>query len=128
MSLTGRGHQRRAAGRLWVRVSKFWVMSSRLDRSWSVLSSHQTFDASRCVDVFARPNGTFGFEEFRRDREDVGVWTPVSYFSAHEYSSESDVLKAARRLVPWLGSGPRSLISSKGRVTNPSRIDQSLVK
>lgn len=79
-------------------------MSSRLDRSWSVRSSHQTFDASRCVDVFARPNGTFGFEEFRRDPEDMGVWTPASYFSAHEYSSESDVLEAARRLVPWLGS------------------------
>jgi len=79
-------------------------MSSRLDRSWSVPSSHQTFDANRCVDVFARPNGTFGFEKFRRDPEDVGVWTPVSYFFAHEYSSESDVHKAARRLVPWLGS------------------------
>jgi len=26
----------------------------------------------RCVDVFARPDGTFGFEEFRRDPEDMG--------------------------------------------------------
>jgi hypothetical protein len=30
--------------------------------------------------VFARPDGSFGFEEFRRDPEDVGAWTPVSYF------------------------------------------------
>jgi hypothetical protein len=79
-------------------------MSSRLDRSWSVLSSHQTFDASRCVDVFSRPNGTFGFEEFRRDPEDRGAWTPISYFSVREYPSEEDVLVAARRLVPWLAS------------------------
>jgi hypothetical protein len=63
-------------------------MSSRLDRSWSVLSSHQTFDASRCVDVFARPNGTFGFEEFRRDPEDVGVSTPVGYFYSRVFERE----------------------------------------
>ena len=24
-------------------------------------------DGIRCVDIFYRPNGTFGFEEFRRD-------------------------------------------------------------
>jgi hypothetical protein len=47
-------------------------MSQRLDKSWSVLVSYQTVDASRCVDIFSRPDGTFGFEEFRRDPEDRG--------------------------------------------------------
>ena len=47
-------------------------MSSRLDKSWTVLASHQTLEADRCVDVFSRPDGTFGFEEFRRDPEDMG--------------------------------------------------------
>jgi hypothetical protein len=79
-------------------------MSSRLDPSWSVLNSHQTFDGTRCVDVFSRPNGTFGFEEFRRDPEDRGVWTPTAYFSDHEYASVDEVLLAARRKVGWLGS------------------------
>ena len=46
-------------------------MSSRLDKSWTVLASHQTPEADRCVDIFSRPDGTFGFEEFRRDPEDM---------------------------------------------------------
>ncbi len=46
------------------------TMSSRLDKSWLVLASHQTLEAERCVDIFKRPEGTFGFEEFRRDPED----------------------------------------------------------
>ncbi|MFI5387397.1 MAG: DNA/RNA non-specific endonuclease [Fimbriimonadales bacterium] len=64
------------------------LMSSRLDTSWSVLASHQTAEANRCADIFSRPNGTFGFEEFRRDPEDMGTWTPISYFSGSESRAE----------------------------------------
>jgi hypothetical protein len=79
-------------------------MSSRLDKSWLVLASHQTADASRCVDIFSRPDGTFGFEEFRRDPEDRGLWTPVSYYSGQEYDTEAEALAAARTRVSWLGA------------------------
>ena len=79
-------------------------MSSRLDKSWTVLVSHQTAEANRCVDVFSRPDGTFGFEEFRSDPDDMGAWTPVSYFSVGEYATEPDAVAAARTAVPWLGS------------------------
>jgi hypothetical protein len=77
-------------------------MSSRLDKSWRVLASHQTDDASRCVDIFRRPDDTFGFEEFRRDPEDLGAWTPVGYFSSREYPSEAAAIDAARQAVPWV--------------------------
>jgi hypothetical protein len=79
-------------------------MSQRLDKSWVVIVSHQTADASRCVDIFSRPNDTYGFEEFRRDPEDMGLWTPVSCYSGHEYETESDATDAAMRAVPWLSS------------------------
>ena len=78
-------------------------MSSRLDKSWRVLASPSTDSVDRCVDIFLRPDGTFGFEEFRRDPEDRGVWTPVTYFSGQEYESEQGALAAARERVPWLG-------------------------
>jgi hypothetical protein len=29
--------------------------------------------------MFSRPDGTHGFEEFRRDAEDRGAWTPVQF-------------------------------------------------
>jgi hypothetical protein len=57
----------------------------------------------RCVDIFLRPDGTFGFEEFRRDPEDRGAWTPVAYFSGQDYDTEAEALAAARTRVPWLG-------------------------
>jgi hypothetical protein len=85
------------------RLEYRYSLSSRLDKSWSVLVSHQTIEGNRCVDIFSRPNGSFGFEEFRKDPEDLGAWTPVSYFSGHEYPSEGDATIAACQAVPWLG-------------------------
>jgi hypothetical protein len=77
-------------------------MSARLDRAWKVLASPSTAAVDRCVDIFSRPDGTFGFEEFRRDPEDIGAWTPVAYYSGREFSTEEDALAAARVAVPWL--------------------------
>lgn len=77
-------------------------MSQRLDPSWSVLSSPSTPAVDRCVDIFRRPDGTFGFEEFRRDPEDMGGWTPIAYYSVREFTTEADAVAAARAAVPWL--------------------------
>jgi hypothetical protein len=79
-------------------------MSTRLDRSWTVLASHQIRGADRCVDVFSRPDGTFGFEEFRQDPEDMGRWTPIAYYSDRMYATEDATVAAARRSVPWLNA------------------------
>jgi hypothetical protein len=79
-------------------------MSKRLDKSWLVVASHETPERDRCVDVFSRPDGTWGFEEFRKDPEDMGAWTPVSYFSGGEYRSETEVVDAAKQAIPWLRS------------------------
>jgi hypothetical protein len=77
-------------------------VSLRLDKSWKVVASHQTPEGDRCVDVFWRPNGTFGFEEFRRDPEDMGTWTPMAYFSGRQFSTEVEARDAAKHAVPWL--------------------------
>lgn len=67
-----------------------------------MLVSHQTPEGDRCVDVFWRPDDSFGFEEFRKDPEDMGVWTPVSYFSSRTFMTEEEARTAARHAVPWL--------------------------
>jgi hypothetical protein len=77
-------------------------VSSRLDKSWRVLTSHQTPEGDRCVDVFWRPDGSFGFEEFRKDPEDMGAWTPVAYFSGRAFTTEDEARAAAKHAVPWL--------------------------
>ena len=52
-------------------------VSKRIDKSWLVFASIENPQHDRCVDLFRRPDGTYGFEEFRRDPEDAGEWTPV---------------------------------------------------
>jgi hypothetical protein len=40
--------------------------------AWTVLASRENAEADRCIDIFVRGDGTFGFEEYRRDPEDAG--------------------------------------------------------
>lgn len=77
-------------------------MSRRIDPSWLVYASIENAEHDRCVDLFRRPDGSFGFEEFRRDPEDGGAWTPVSYHSAAVHPSGEAALGAAESAVPWL--------------------------
>jgi len=77
-------------------------MSRRIDKSWVVFNSIETDDGTRCVDLFFRPDGTYGFEEFRRDPEDAGAWTPVQYFSGAVFASKEEALAAAAKAVVWL--------------------------
>jgi hypothetical protein len=88
-------------------------VTRRIDKSWTVLASLETDDGSRCVDLFRRPDGTFGYEEFRRDPEDRGAWTPVRFASGLSYASLENAHAAAETAVLWLaeahpaGSGSR---------------------
>jgi hypothetical protein len=77
-------------------------MSRRIDKTWIVVASIETEDGHRCVDLFRRPDGTFGYEEFRRDPEDQGAWTPVRFASALSYASRDDAGAAARAAVAWM--------------------------
>lgn len=77
-------------------------MSLRIDKSWVVLRSIENGSHDRCVDLFRRPDGSFGFDEFRRDVEDAGAWTPVAYYSGAAYCSTDDALGAAVKAVAWL--------------------------
>jgi hypothetical protein len=77
-------------------------MSARIDKSWTVFRSIENGDHDRCVDLFERPDHTFGFEEFRRDVEDAGLWTPVAYYSDESYATASDAFDAALHAVTWL--------------------------
>jgi hypothetical protein len=89
-------------------------MSKRIDRSWLVFTSIENAEHNKCVDLFSRPDGSYGFEEFRRDVEDCGEWTPISYFSGSVYSSEAVALAAALKAVGWLTEAVRRIPSMSG--------------
>jgi hypothetical protein len=78
-------------------------MSQRIQKDWVVLASLENEEHDRCVDLFQRADGSFGFEEFRRDPEDAGAWTPVQFYARKSFPSRDDALAAAKQAVPWLG-------------------------
>jgi hypothetical protein len=77
-------------------------VSGRIDKSWVVFASVENEAHDRCVDLFFRPDKTYGYEEFRLDPEDAGNWTPYQYFSGLVFASSADALISAERSVSWL--------------------------
>ena len=68
-----------------------------------VLASLEDAEGFRCVDIFRRIDGTFGFKEFRRDPEDAR-WTLIGDFSDLVYSTQDDALKAAAANISWFAA------------------------
>ena len=67
-----------------------------------VLRSIETPEGDRCVDIFRRGDGSFGFEGYRRDSEDPSGWYPVSRFEHRLYKSEFEAISAAAQAFPWV--------------------------
>jgi hypothetical protein len=67
-----------------------------------VLVSAETDDGDRCVDIFRRPDGSFGFEAYRRDAEDGRGWFATGGFESVRYDTEFSARRAARENVRWI--------------------------
>jgi hypothetical protein len=72
--------------------------------SYRVVKSLENDAADRCVDIFERFDGTFGFEECRRDHEDEVTWFPLDKYARLTFASEADALAEAKASVAWLAS------------------------
>ena len=59
---------------------------------------------SVCVDVFQRPDGSWGIEEYRRDAEDGRGWYVTGFLGEERYPDRESALLSARALVPWFDS------------------------
>ena len=73
-----------------------------------VLRSIETDGGARCVDLFVRPDRTFGFEEYRRDVEDGRGWFPVGFYGARVYQTEDCAMDAALTSISWLSEAMTS--------------------
>ena len=68
-----------------------------------VVKSINAAGEDRCVDLFRRPDGTFGFEEYRRDVEDQRGWFAIGFFAERTFDTDTAALAAAVAAVSWLG-------------------------
>lgn len=59
---------------------------------------------AHCVDIFRRPDGTYGFEEYRREPEDGRGWYAIGCYSLRSFRTSMDALSSAKASVRWLAS------------------------
>lgn len=83
-----------------------------------VVKSINAAGDDRCVDIFRRPDGTFGFEEYRRDVEDQHGWFAIGFHGGTTFETDLTALAAASVAVSWLqaamGSQAKALTPELG--------------
>ena len=67
-----------------------------------VIRSINNSDQSLCVDIFKRNDKTYGFEEYRRDKETHDGWYKVSVYENNIYLTEKEAFADACKYVHWL--------------------------
>jgi hypothetical protein len=55
-----------------------------------------------CVDIFLRPDGTYGFDQFRRDPEDGRGWYSIGHHGSAIFKTFDLALADAKIRVSWL--------------------------
>ncbi len=70
--------------------------------SIKVLNSLENSAGDHCVDIFVRDDGTFGFEEYRKDSEDVSGWFSLHRYSHQVFATAEDALAEAKSRVAWM--------------------------
>lgn len=77
-------------------------MQKRPRKPGRVVQSINMYGNAVCVDFFERPDGTFGFEEYRRDVETGEGWFPISHYSGNVFENLEEARSAALNSVAWL--------------------------
>lgn len=74
-----------------------------------VVDSINNPTGDHCVDIFVRDDGSFGFEEFRRDHEDQRGWFSLQRYSTQRFASLDAAVAQARLSVAWFADLRRHL-------------------
>ena len=67
-----------------------------------VVASFNNDTGDHCVDIFVRDDGTFGFEEYRRDPEDMRGWFSLHRHATHVFATDAAALAKATASVAWM--------------------------
>lgn len=65
----------------------------------TVLHSVNLDGETVCVDIFQRPDGSYGFDQFRRDPEDGRGWYSISYFGDMRFPSAEAAFAEAKAKI-----------------------------
>ena len=76
----------------------------RISVATRVVASFDSPAEDHCVDIFVRDDGTFGFEEFRRDPEDLTGWFSLQQYAHQVFTTEDEALAQAKTMVAWMAT------------------------
>ncbi|MEP7261422.1 MAG: hypothetical protein ABI669_09485 [Usitatibacter sp.] len=67
-----------------------------------VVESINNASGDHCVDIFVRGDGSFGFEEYRRDHEDQRGWFSLRRYSSQSFATLEAARQQARLSIAWM--------------------------
>ncbi len=67
----------------------------------TVIESHNEFGDQTCLDLFQRPDGSFGYEHYRRDVESLEGWFPIGYYSGSVFATLALARRDAATNISW---------------------------
>jgi len=67
----------------------------------SVVTSFENPEKDHCVDIFVRADGSYGYEEWRREPEDPGRWFRTRFYAAAIFATPELAIADAKARVAW---------------------------
>ena len=83
-------------------MNKFCLKGRLILKKNTVILSFNNDEGNLCLDIFIRENDTFGFEEYRKDPENIDGWYKVGNYSDKIYKNQKEAYKNACKNILWL--------------------------
>ena len=66
-----------------------------------VINSINNDNNNLCIDFFIRNNKTFGYQEYRKDPENISEWYRVGNYDYKVFSNKDDAYHDAKKTIVW---------------------------
>ncbi len=66
-----------------------------------VINSINNDNNNLCIDFFIRNNKTFGYQEYRKDPENISEWYKIDNYDYKVFSNKDDAYHDAKKTIVW---------------------------
>ena len=66
-----------------------------------VINSINNDNNSLCIDFFIRNNKTFGYQEYRKDPENISEWYTIGNYDYKVFLNKDDAYHDAKKTIVW---------------------------
>ena len=66
-----------------------------------VINSINNDNNNLCIDFFIRKNKTFGYQEYRKDPENISGWYRIGNYDYKVFYNKDDAYHDAKKTIVW---------------------------